>query len=91
MKKLLLLLIFTLTIAAFSMKQFAQDDVRPYLHWKIDYVKIDNETNTVSKDSILINTLEVEDAIDQFKLQCEYCDIRAISRDYYFICRERRY
>ena len=82
MKKLLLLL--TLALAFSASTQHAQNDVRPYLHWKIEFVKIDNETNEVTKGSVLINTLEVEDAVSQFRTQCGYCEIRAVYRHYYY-------
>ena len=82
MKKLLLLL--TLALAFSASTQHAQNDVRPYLHWKIEFVKIDNETNEVTKGSVLINTLEVEDAVSQFRTQCDYCEIRAVYKDYFY-------
>ena len=82
MKKLLLLL--TLALAFSASTQHAQNDVRPYLHWKIEFVKIDNETNEVTKGSVLINTLEVEDAVSQFRTQCGYCEIRAVYKDYFY-------
>ncbi len=88
MKKLLLLL--TLALAFSASTQHAQNDVRPYLHWKIEYVKVDEETNEITHDSILINTLEVEDAVSQFRVQCGYCEIRAVYRDYFYEgCTER--
>ena len=88
MKKLFLLFTLAFTILAFS--SFAQNDVRPYLHWKIEYVKVDEETNEITHDSMLINTLEVEDAVSQFRVQCSYCEIRAAYRDYFYEgCTER--
>ena len=88
MKKLPLLLTLALIFSAST--QHAQNDVRPYLGWKIDAVKIDNETNEVQKLSLMIHTLELEDAIANFRVQCPYCEIRAIYRDYYYeSCTER--
>ena len=88
MKKLLLLL--TLALAFSASTQHAQNDVRPYLHWKIEYVKIDNDTNEVTKGSLMINKLELEDVVADFRVQCSSCEIRAIYRDYYYqSCTER--
>lgn len=65
-------------------------NVRPYLHWQIEFVKIDNETNTVTKGTVLIETLYLKDAIVIFEEQCRECEIRAAFRHYYYYgCQER--
>lgn len=79
-------LLFTLLFAC-SAK--IQDERRPYLHWRIEYVKADNETEI--KDSMMVETLYIKDAISAFYTQCPYCEIRAIYRDYYYECQERTY
>lgn len=84
MRKILTTLLLLLSLAC-----SAQTEPRPYLHWKIHYVKTDNETTY--KDFMMVETLDLKDAISQFYTQCPYCEIRAISRDYYFICNERSY
>ena len=89
MKKLLLTLLFALIFSA-STQHAQTDDVRPYLHWKVEFIKYDEQTDTITKDSVLINTLELEDAVSQFRVQCSYCEIRAAYRDYFYEgCTER--
>ena len=83
MKKLILILL----LVAACMAQTPYNDSRPYHHWKINFVKVDGEVTI--KESILINTWDIKDAVSQFEVQCPYCEIRSVARDYYYICEER--
>ena len=90
MKKLLLICIFTFVLACSAQIQPRRltDDSRPYLHWQIEFVKFDGKETI--KDSVLIETLELSDAIKQFQTQCPDCQIRAIFRHYYYSsCNQR--
>lgn len=89
MKKLIVFLLLTLILACSAQRprNFA-DDSRPYLHWKIHYVKV-SPSETSPDYSVLIETLELTDAIEEFRKTCDNCEIRAVARDYYYLCQTR--
>lgn len=95
MKRLVLgylLLIALLFACAVQKSHVIAQNSRPYLGWKIDFIKVENETTSPS-ESVLYERLELKDALIDF-----YRDhpgdgyrIRCIAQDYYYTCEERQY
>lgn len=63
------------------------ENTRPYLGWMIDWVKAEGETATEGR--VLFEVLEIKDAMSRFYAEYVGCEIRAIARDYDFVCEKR--
>lgn len=61
---------------------------RPYNHWKIVFVNADRSEPGI-RQSIFIDTVEIQTALEQFEKEYPNKEIRCIARDYWETCNER--